>query len=199
MTPPSGNDDISEMSDRVPVNAARPRPDLKSPRAPIVIVHVGLLASLALAVVGALAQTCRQESCLGMQASLLFGVPGLLFTLIGLSLATGSGRASPLLISDIAIAGTFWLALIDSGPITWLAGSSAVLLALIGIVLTGSQVVGNRVERLVMIVVLVTVAVGVWATVGSYLAGVAVLAALAAVLLAADGLIKLGWSRYRST
>ena len=164
----------------------------------IVIIHVGLLASLALAAVGALAQTCEQTSCLGMQASFLFGLPGLLCTLIGLSIATGSGRASPLLISDTAVAGTFWLAMIGSGPITSLAAASAMLLAVIGMVLTGSQVASHRVERLVTIAVLVTVALGIWASVGSYLTGVAVLAALAAALLAADGLIGWGWSRYRS-
>lgn len=65
--------------------------------------------------------------------------------------------------------------------------------------LTGWQVAGNRVERLVMIVLLATVAIGVWATVGSYLTGVAILAMLAAALLAADGLTRGGWSRYRST
>jgi len=186
------------MSDRAAINAARPAPRLKAPGGPIVIIHVGLLASLALANVGALAQTCEQESCLGMQASILFGVPDLLFTLIGLSIATGSGRASPLLISDTAVAGTFWLAMIGSGPITWLAAASAMLLALIGMVLTGSQVASHRVERLVTIAVLVTVALGIWASVGSYLTGVAVLAALAAALLAADGLIGWLWLRSRS-
>jgi len=186
------------MSDRAAIDAARPATELKAPSGPIVLVHVGLLASLALANVGALAQTCEQESCLGMQASILFGVPSLLLTLIGLSIATGSGRASPLLISDTAVAGTFWLAMIGSGPITWLAAASAMLLALIGMVLTGSQVASHRVERLVTIAVLVTVALGIWASVGSYLTGVAVLAALAAALLAADGFIGWGWSRYRS-
>lgn len=186
------------MSDGVAGNATRPAPDLKAPRGPIIIVNIGLLASLAFAVVGALAQSCQQESCLGMQASLLFGVPGLLFTLIGLSLATGSGRASPLLISDTAVAGTVWLAMIDSGPITWLAAASATLLALIGMLLAGSQVAGNRVERIVTIVVLVTVAIWLRASVGSYLTSVAVLASLAAALLAADGFIRWGSSRYRS-
>jgi hypothetical protein len=186
------------MSDRAAINAARPAPGLKAPTGLIVIIHVGLLASLGLAAVGALAQTCEQESCLGMQASFLFGVPGLLFTLIGLSIATGSGRASPLLISDTVVAGTFWLAMIGSGPITWLAAASAMLLALIGMVLTGSQVASHRVERLVTIAVLVTVAFGIWASVSSYLTGVAVLAALAAALLAADGLIGSLWSRSRS-
>jgi hypothetical protein len=187
------------MSDRAAIDAARPAPGLKAPSGPIVIVHVGLLASLALANVGALAQTCEQESCLGMQASILFGVPGLLLTLIGLSIATGSGRASPLLISDTAVAGTFWLAMIGSGLITWLAAASAMLLALIGMVLTGSQVAGNPVERLVTIAVLVTAASGIWVSVGSFLIGVAVLAALAAGLLIANSLIKLGRSRSQST
>jgi hypothetical protein len=89
--------------------------------------------------------------------------------------------------------------MIGSGPITWLAAASAMLLALIGMVLTGSQVASHRVERLLTIAVLVIVVLGIWASVGSYLTGVAVLAALAAGLLIANSLMKLGRSRSQST